>query len=132
MRRLNIFFDVDDTLIFRPNRLRNHAQEVFERITEAGHAIFVWSGNGIRRYEMEQHGLDHFVDDYFVKPLERYREQLSAFNVYVEPDFVVDDHQGVVDAFGGYHISLYAGEDEREMLNVLEAIEQAALNDGPR
>ena len=115
MRRLNVFFDVDDTLIFRPNRLRNHAQEVFERITEAGHAIFVWSGNGIRRYEMEQHGLDHFVDDYFVKPLERYREQLSAFNVYVEPDFVGDDHQGVVDACGGYPVSRYSGADAGEM-----------------
>ena len=126
MRGLNVFFDVDDTLILRPNRLRNHAPEVFARLFEAGHRIYVWSGNGIRRYEMEQHNLDGFVSDYFVKPIEHYREQLARFRVTVEPDFVVDDHAGVVEAFGGYRVSLYTPDDDRELLRALAAIEAHA------
>ena len=38
------------------------------------------------------------------------------------PDFVIDDHRQVVDAFGGYHISDMAKEDDRELLDVLEQI----------
>ena len=130
MRHLNVFFDVDDTLIFRPNTLRNHAEEVLTRVSEAGHTIYIWSGNGIRRYEMEQHGLDHLVADYFIKPLERYRELLKEHDVYVEPDFVVDDHEGVVEAFGGYTVSRYAPDNDRDLLNALAAIEEAARLDG--
>ena len=126
MRQLNVFFDVDDTLILRPNRLRNHARTVLERLVAARHRVYVWSGNGIRRYELEQHGLDHLVSDYFVKPLERHREQLAALGVDVEPDFVVDDHPGVVEAFGGYQVSLYVPDDDRDLLNALAAIEEAA------
>jgi hypothetical protein len=42
------------------------------------------------------------------------------------PDFVVDDHEGVVEAFGGYHIPFKVLDGDREMLNVLEAIEHVA------
>jgi hypothetical protein len=127
MRKLNVFFDVDYTLVMWDGRLRNHAHEVFTRLTEAGHSIYIWSGVGIRRWDMRRHGLDEFVTDYFVKPLWSYKERLGEFNVTVMPDFVIDDHKSVVDDFdGGYHIPDVAEKDDRHLLEVLAAIEAAA------
>ena len=77
-RRLNVFFDVDYTLIMADGQLRNHTEEVFIRLTEAGHSIYIWSGVGIRRFDMRLHGLDGYVADYFVKPLFRHRERLEG------------------------------------------------------
>ena len=164
MRSLNVFFDVDNTLIMWNGRLRNHTREVFERLRETGHTIYIWSGVGIRRWDMRRHDLDEFVEDYFIKPLDNHHERLPALGVpfapdfviddhktvveFVEdyfikpldnhherlpalgvpfaPDFVIDDHKTVVDAFGGYHISDMVTEDDRELLDVLAAIEEMA------
>ena len=126
-RPLNVFFDVDYTLIMADGRLRNHTEEVFVRLKEAGHAIYIWSGVGIRRFDMRLHGLDGYVDDYFVKPLYRYRERLEEMDVTVMPDYVIDDHSQVVAAFdAGYHIADIARKGDRELLNVLEEIEALA------
>ena len=126
-RRLNVFFDVDYTLIMADGRLRNHAEDVFARLKDAGHAIYVWSGVGIRRFDMRLHGLDGYVDDYFVKPLYRYRERLEEMDVTVTPDYVIDDHPQVVSAFAaGYHIPDVARRDDRELLNALAEIEELA------
>ena len=128
-RQLNVFFDVDYTLIMADGRLRNHTEDVFQRLKDAGHSIYIWSGVGIRRFDMRLHGLDGYVDDYFVKPLYRYRERLDEMDVTVFPDYVIDDHSQVVRAFdAGYHISDIARRDDRELLDVLEEIE--ALADG--
>jgi hypothetical protein len=43
------------------------------------------------------------------------------------PDFVIDDHKSVVDAFVGYHIPDEAGPDDEELLKVLAAIRDLAL-----
>jgi len=56
MRELNVFFDVDNTLIMWDGKLRNHTQEVFEKLREDGHTIFVWSGVGIRKWDMRRPG----------------------------------------------------------------------------
>ena len=126
MRKLNVFFDVDNTLILWNGKLRNHVRHVFEHLREAGHNIYIWSGVGIRRWDMRRHELDHFVEDYFIKPLDRHHERLDALGVPMTPDFVIDDHQSVVDAFGGYHVSDMPGPDDDELLDVLRAIEQHA------
>lgn len=131
MRKLNVFFDVDYTLVMWDGRLRNHARDVFVRLTEAGHSIYIWSGVGIRRWDMRRHGLDEFVTDYYVKPLWAYRERLKEFNVPVVPDFVIDDHKSVVDDFVGYHIPDTAEKDDRELLEVLERIEALAREPAP-
>ncbi|MSQ35922.1 MAG: hypothetical protein EXR63_02085 [Dehalococcoidia bacterium] len=131
MRKLNVFFDVDHTLVMWDGRLRNHAHEVFSRLRDSGHSIYVWSGVGIRKWDMEHHGLHEYVTAYFVKPLWGYRARLAEFNVHVLPDFVIDDHKGVVDDLGGYHIPDSAGRDDRELLKVLELIEAAALLPAP-
>ena len=129
VRRLNVFFDVDYTLL-NAGRLRNHTREVFERLTEAGHAIYIWSGVGIRRWEIERHDLHEFVSGYFVKPLSRYRERLPDYRVTVMPDFVIDDYPGVVEAFdAGYHVNDYWPPDDAELLDVLAAIEAVAMQE---
>ena len=129
MRKLNVFFDVDNTLIMWNGKLRNHTRDVFERLRDSGHTIYIWSGVGIRRWDMRRHELDEFVRDYFIKPLDDHHARLGPLGVTVKPDFVIDDHKTVVDAFGGYHISDVAKPDDRELLDVLEAIEAMAAED---
>ncbi|MSP21459.1 MAG: hypothetical protein EXR66_00270 [Dehalococcoidia bacterium] len=129
MRKLNVFFDVDNTLIMWNGKLRNHTREVFEHLQEAGHTIYIWSGVGIRRWDMRRHELDHFVKDYFIKPLDDHHARLGSLGVTVLPDFVIDDHKTVVDAFGGYHISDVAKPDDAELLEVLRQIHAMANGD---
>ena len=130
-RPLNVFFDVDNTLIMWNGKLRNHTRDVFTALKDAGHTIYVWSGVGIRQWDMKRHDLDEFVTDYFIKPLEKHHEKLESLGVPMVPDFVIDDHRGVVDDFGGYHIPDVADKDDRHLLNVLEAIEALAAQDEP-
>jgi hypothetical protein len=125
-RSLNVFFDVDNTLIMWNGKLRNHTREVFTSLRESGHTIYIWSGVGIRRWDMKRHELDEFVEDYFIKPLEQHHEKLEALGVPFVPDYVIDDHKTVVDAFGGYHIPDIAGPDDDELLKVLAEINQLA------
>ena len=131
MKSLNVFFDVDNTLIMWNGKLRNHVRDVFQSLTDAGHTIYIWSGVGIRRWDMRQHDLDDFVEDYFIKPLDRHHERLESLGVPMTPDFVVDDHKTVVDAFGGYHVSDMPPSDDSELLDVLQAIEEQATADEP-
>ena len=126
MRKLNVFFDVDNTLLMWDGSLRNHTRDVFQRILDQGHLIYIWSGVGIRRWEMEVNKLDHYVTDYFIKPLYDHRARLPKLGVTVEPDFVIDDHRSVVEVFGGYHIPDIATPDDEELLRVAEAIEARA------
>jgi hypothetical protein len=124
---LNIFFDVDETLILGNGELRNHAREALEAIHAMGHRIYVWSGVGIRRWDMKRHGLHDLVSGYFVKPLHGYRARLDVFNVEPTPDFVVDDIKAVVDPFGGYHIRTdVTAEDDHELLNVVQQLRAQA------
>ncbi|MSQ28959.1 MAG: hypothetical protein EXR68_00495 [Dehalococcoidia bacterium] len=125
-RALNVFFDVDFTLIDGDGRLRNHTHEVMEALHADGHAIYVWSGNGIRQWEMEKHDLHHLVTGYYVKPLHSYRESLRMFYIRVVPDYAIDDHLGVVEAFGGYHIPADMPKDDDHLLRVLEEIRALA------
>ena len=132
MRQLNVFFDVDYTLIMWDGSLRPHVREVFERLTEAGHKIYIWSGVGIRRWDMRRHDLEGFVTEYYVKPLWDYKDRLPEFNVPMVPDYVIDDHKTVVDDFEhGYHISDVARPDDRELLEVLAEIEALAQQPAP-
>ena len=132
MRQLNVFFDVDHTLVMWNGQLRPHALEVFQRIKEQGHTIYVWSGVGIRRYDMIKHGLHEYVTGYYVKPLERYKERLPDYKVDVMPDFVIDDYPQVIAAFdAGYHISDILKKDDAELLEVLRLIELCAADGEP-
>jgi hypothetical protein len=80
---------------------------------------------------MRRHGLHDLVTDYFVKPLSDYRRRLPEFGIYVVPDFVIDDHVSVVDAFGGYHIPNITAEDDQSLVEVVEVL-RLRTNSGMR
>jgi len=129
---VNVFFDVDYTILSVDGRLRTHVREVFEKLREDGHTIYIWSGVGLRTAEVRRFELDEYVTKIFVKPLADYRNEARRSGVEPLPDFCIDDHRAVVDAFGGYHISEYffTNEHDQEMLRVYDAVRAYAAKDG--
>lgn len=121
---MNFFIDVDYTLISANGALRPHADTLFSRVTEAGHAMYIWSGVGIRKYEMTRHHIDPMVTDYFEKPTSDYRAAVERADLPVSPDLVVDDHEEIVHEFGGVVVRPYffADDDDKELLNVATAL----------
>jgi hypothetical protein len=130
---MNVFFDVDFTLITWNYQLRPHVREVFQRLKEDGHTIYLWSGMGERWEVVEQFALGELVSGCFSKPLYDHVARLPELGVPMCPDFVVDDHEEVVTAFGGAviqppHSPLDA---DREMLRIYEAIREFAAAGRP-
>jgi hypothetical protein len=121
---LNFFIDVDYTLISANGALRPHADKLFSRVTEAGHAMYIWSGVGIRKYEMTRLKIDPMVTDYFEKPTSDYRAAVERANLPVSPHLVVDDHEEIVHEFGGVVVRPYffADDDDKELINVANAL----------
>jgi len=121
---LHFFIDVDYTLISANGALRPHADTLFSRVTEAGHAMYIWSGVGIRKYEMTRHRIDPMVTDYFKKPTADYRAAVERADLPVSPDLVVDDQEEIVHEFGGVVVRPYffADDDDKELLNVANAL----------
>jgi FMN phosphatase YigB (HAD superfamily) len=101
---MNIFFDVDHTLITWDYRLRPFVREVFARLCADGHAIYLWSGRGRRWEVVQRFRLERYVAGCFDKPLYDHAARLHELGIDVYPDFVIDDHPEPVAAFGGYHI----------------------------
>ena len=122
-RALNVFFDVDGTLIDYVGLLRPHVHDVFAAIHADGHAIYVWSGRGIRRSVVDGNGLQRYVRGLFAKPLEDFRAQLPQFTPVI-PDFVVDDHAEIVAALGGIVVDEPSPwrQPDREMWRAYEAL----------
>lgn len=123
---MNIFFDVDDTLITWNFRLRPHVRDVFQRLRNDGHSIYLWSGRGKRWEVALKYELSDLIVTCHEKPLADHRETLPALGVDVWPDFVVDDHYAVVHAFGGYWICPPRRplEHDRELWRMYEAVNQ--------
>ncbi|MCH7996917.1 MAG: hypothetical protein IIB11_03965, partial [Chloroflexi bacterium] len=127
---MNIFFDVDDTIIAFNGVLRPHVREVFQRLVEDGHSIYIWSGVGLRWEVIDHNGLRPLVTDCFVKPVQNYREGLKTLGIPVEPDFRVDDHPELIRALGGEAIKAYfwVDDSDREMLRIYDVITEYARN----
>ena len=107
---MNVFFDVDFTILGADGHsLRPLTREVFARLRNDGHAVYVWSGEGERWAVVRRHELGDLVDGVYGKPLHHYRARLAEFNVPVVPDFVVDDYLDIVRCFGGICIPEYQG-----------------------
>ncbi len=104
---MNIFFDMDYTILSMDNTLRPGTKDVFQSLLRDGHTLYIWSGQGIRWREVEEHGLRDLVADCFEKPLERYAEKLRAQALDVWPDLVVDDYPEVPNALGGIWVKPY-------------------------
>ena len=126
-RAVNIFFDVDHTIIDSDNALRPGVRELFERLRLAGHRIYLWSGIGPRWEIVHAHRLEGWVAGCFDKPLYHYEAMLAPLGIPVRPDFVVDDHPHLVHAFGGCVVPPYrtANAADTEMERVSHAVERA-------
>lgn len=122
---MNIFFDVDGTIVGSyDDKLRPLVREVFERLRADGHTIYVWSGVGLRWREIDLHSLRPLIATCFWKPRWDHHARLAELGVDVVPDFVVDDHQEVVAAFGGVTVRPfdYYDPSDREMERVYRVI----------
>ena len=115
---VNIFFDMDYTLLGVDGSLRPMAKEVMQRLLDDGHQLYVWSGNGIRWLELRRHGLESLVTDCFEKPMANYVEAVEQMGLPVAPDIVIDDNLEVAAALGGVWARTYyfpnAADDEME------------------
>ena len=122
---MNIFFDVDHTLIDSDNRLRPGVRELFARLTAEGHRLYLWSGIGERPEVLIQHDLGAFVSACYVKPLYQHRRMLGPLGIGVNPDFTVDDHPDLPAIFGGITVRRFLLYDaaDREMERVYAAIQ---------
>ena len=125
---LNIFIDVDYTLIAANGSLRPNTRELFLRLREAGHQPWVWSGMGIRKEDMIRHGMDGCVAGYIVKPLDDYLKTLRRLEPEAWPDLIVDDHSEIVEAFGGITVRPYffTDDEDRELRRAEDALLQYA------
>lgn len=121
-----IFFDVDETLISWDNRLRPGVHEVFTQLRAEGHQIYLWSGRGLRWEVVKKFDLHEHVIDCFTKPLYRHHERFEEMGITIKPDFVIDDHQEIIDAFPGVRIEIPATPiaADREMWRVYDAIRE--------
>jgi hypothetical protein len=127
---MNIFFDVDETIQGHDGSLRPLVRQVFQRLVEEGHRIFVWSGvriaEVIRTEVVERHGLEAYVTDCYRKPLFDYRQQWLRTGIDVHPDFCVDDYPDIVEAFGGVLVKPYiSARPDADLERVYQAIQTA-------
>jgi hypothetical protein len=116
---LNVFFDVDHTLVFvdqHQNALRPGAHEAMRRLKGAGHRVYVWSAGGadyVKRV-VALHGLGQFVDGCFDKDP----------RVEPQPDLIIDDDWYLVKKYGGHLVSQYkrVNLEDRELIDIIEAM----------
>lgn len=123
---MNIYFDVDYTLIDGDGALRPGAREALAELREKGHRLFLWSGLGPRWETVERHELGAWIDDCFDKPLYRHHEMLEPLGIHRAPDFVVDDHPHLPHVFGGCVVRAYRDPDphDQEMIRVVAEIDR--------
>ncbi|MSQ22417.1 MAG: hypothetical protein EXR53_03795 [Dehalococcoidia bacterium] len=111
---MNIFFDMDYTILGLDNSIRPGTEDVMERLIADGHIIYVWSGMGIRWTEVREHKLDKYVTDCFVKPLENFVQAVEKQNLPATVDIVIDDYPEITQALGGIWIRPYLFKNPRD------------------
>lgn len=121
---MNIFFDVDATIVSDNYTLRPYVREIFEKLIGQGHNLYIWSGVGIRWEIVDMHKLRPYIQGCYRKPLNDHHNSLKPLGVPVVPDFCVDDHWEIIEAFGGVKVNPYflPKADDVEMLRVYEAV----------
>ncbi|MEO9256262.1 MAG: HAD family hydrolase [Tepidiformaceae bacterium] len=116
---MNVFFDVDHTLVFidqNTNALRPGACEAMMRLKNGGHGVYVWSASGLAHVErvVKLHGLGEWVDGMFDKDP----------RVQPYPDWIIDDDWYLVEKYGGHCVSQYKAVnlEDREFEEALEKL----------
>ena len=121
---MNIFFDVDYTIMGADGSLRPDTEDTFQKLTSDGHLVYVWSGVGIRKAEVRRFGLEGYVSEVFQKPIEDFEQGLTTWGVTTRPDFVIDDHPEIVRNFSGFICSPYywRNANDTEMRQIYRVI----------
>jgi hypothetical protein len=112
---MNVFFDVQGTLLTMEEVPRPRAREAFLMLKEAGHDLYLWSsgGAGYAATAADLLGVADLVSGCFDK-----RQEPD-----VPVDFAVDDDASVVEAHGGHRIKPFDGDArDEELLRVAESV----------
>lgn len=112
---MNVFFDVQGTLLTMEDVPRPRAREAFLMLKENGHDLYLWSsgGAGYAAATAELLGVADLVSGCFSKRSEP----------GVPVDFAVDDDASVVEAHAGYRIEPFEGDPcDEELLRAAEAV----------
>ncbi len=112
---MNVFFDVLDTLLTDDGVPRPHAREVFRKLNEMGHEVYLWSsaGGAYAAAAAEILGVTDLVADCFGK---RREPDLGV-------DFAVDDDASFVGSRGGHRVEPFDGDPyDEELLKVPGAV----------
>ena len=127
---MNIFFDVDYTILGADGSMRPDTEETFQKLIADGHLVYVWSGVGIRKAEVRRLGLESYVSDVFQKPIEDFEQGLVTWGVTTRPDFVIDDHPEIVRNFSGFLCSAYfwRNANDTEMRQIYRVIADVVAN----
>ena len=127
---MKVFFDCDYTILAWNGSLRPGVRETFQRLKEDGHAIYVWSGVGIRWGDVKRHNLDSYVTSCFHKPLYNYQSRLEGMGVSPIPDVVVDDYLDIVQSLGGIRVKPYVYENaaDSEMEKIYQILSSLSVN----
>ncbi|MBI4232844.1 MAG: hypothetical protein HY686_00190 [Chloroflexi bacterium] len=131
---IHIFFDMDYTILAVDGTLRPGVQELFQRLKEDGHTLYIWSGMGVRKGEVQQLGLDGYVDGVFEKPIQDYQQvldrKLAKGELPALPNLVVDDYPEIVSALGGILVKPYffKNPSDREMERIYDIIRELSQN----
>ena len=121
---MNVFFDVQGTLLTMEEVPRPRAREAFLMIKEEGHDLYLWSsgGAGYAAWAAELLGVADLVSGCFSK-----RSEPS-----VPVDFAVDDDASVVETHGGYRVTPFDGNPrDEELLRAAEAVEASGSGATP-
>jgi hypothetical protein len=134
---VNVYFDVDYTMLSVDGHLRRGTLDVITRLVDDGHKIHVWSGEGKRWHVVRTHGLEPFVSGVFEKPITDYANGLIRCGVDPLPDFIIDDYPQIVGFFGGYHCpdfyTVRDDDDEMEVIySVISEVAESGVSASPR
>ena len=99
---MNIFFDVQGTLLTEDSDPRPHVRESFLKLSDMGHEVYLWStaGDGYAAHAARVLGVEDVVRGCFGK-----RSVPEGITV----DFVVDDQPSWVAEHGGLLVKAYDG-----------------------
>ena len=132
---MNIFFDVDYTILGMDDTLRPGTRGTFQRLLDDDHRIYIWSGLGRRWDVVRKHDLEKFTSGVYEKPIHHFLERLEELGVPLIPDFVIDDYPEIVAAFGGVWVPPYFfnrpgdGQMERIYEIITEYVDKGHSND---
>jgi predicted HAD superfamily phosphohydrolase YqeG len=121
---VKIFFDVDFTLVGVDAKLRPGVHDLFQRLKDEGHEIYIWSGGRNTTDAVKEFQLESYISGHFLKPVgDDHYVLMDQLNIPT-PDFCIDDNKEIIDVFGGYCIPPYVYPEETDfrMQKVYEEI----------